>query len=304
MRISTVPDGSQCFSYISDENKINNNTKVSEVEATGIQLCHSSSLPSAINSIQEVNMTIQRLMQHVRIINLSMDELLSKANEIVAQTITQENNSSFSSDLIKIAEVRIGEPQLPMFHADLEEMTVTLVQRMNEVLRVISEASAEDITPDKGAHADNNGLKQLREIIFSGWRVQEEMNNVFKDFSSLGIKLMHDGLFSIDRQFLKEAISSNGVEVARTVKTVAGNIFEILPICIDPSSGTLIYTGKRLEDDGNDKASKVLAAIDEELEKEKTELDNRLSRAELLISYSSKLIDDLKPQSEALLAEE
>jgi hypothetical protein len=304
MRISTVPNGSQYFSYISSENKINNNTKVSEVEVTDIQLGSASGLLSPINFIQEANLAILRLMQHVRIMGQAIDDGLSQGNEAVVLVNPRENNSMADIDLTKIAEVRIGEPQLPMLHADLEEMTVTLVQRMDEVLRVISEASAEDTTPNKGAQADNNFLEQLRGIIYSGINTLEGMNVVDKDFSSLGIKLIHDGLLGVDRQSLKEAISSNGLEVARTVKTIAANIFEILPICIDPSSGTLVYTGKRLEDDGNDKASKVLAAIDEELEKEKSELDNRLSMAELLISYSNKLIDDLKPQTEALFAEE
>jgi hypothetical protein len=103
---------------------------------------------------------------------------------------------------------------------------------------------------------------------------------------------------------LKEAISSNGDEAARVIKTIAAALFETLPLCIDPNSGALVYTGKRLEDSGDDKASKVLTAMSEDLEKERTELEKRLGVAEQLISHSHRFIESLMLSSEALYGEE
>jgi hypothetical protein len=303
MRISTGLNCSQ-FPYLSKEEKINSKTKVPEVEVTGIQLRPADGFPSDIHLIQEANKAILRLSHQARMINLAMDEDLPQENEGIAPTNLTEKNPFALSDLTTIADVRIGEPQLPLLHTNLEEMAAALLERMNEVLRVNSGSSNAGIAPDDVAQEDKNSLEQIREIIVSALRIPETMNEAFRDLPSLGIKLMHDGLLSVERQSLKEAIFSNGGEVARAVKTVALNLFETLPLCIDPSSGTLIYTGERLEDGGDDKASKVLAAFGEELDKERTELEKRLSVAELLILYSNNLIADLKPQSEALIAEE
>jgi hypothetical protein len=104
---------------------------------------------------------------------------------------------------------------------------------------------------------------------------------------------MHDGSLSLNRKVLEKAISSNNEEAIRTVKTVTANLFETLPLCIDPNSGSLIYTGRKLED-GDNRASKTIASLDEELEKERTELVNKLDMAESLISHSTQFIDSLK----------
>jgi flagellar capping protein FliD len=114
---------------------------------------------------------------------------------------------------------------------------------------------------------------------------------------------MANGLLSIDHQSLKEAISSNNNEVAQTVRVVAQSLCDTLPLCIDPNSGSLNYTGKRIEDDGDSKTSKALNSLDEELEKERAELDSRLKIVDELISYSNKLIDDLMYQPAMITCE-
>jgi hypothetical protein len=260
--------GSQNLSYISQERTILNQVKLSGVEANGIVLVPGG-FSSPQDTLQALNNTIMRLMQTNGMVNESVSAL-----------------------------------QLPTPNGDLEETTTILVESVNGVLRIINEASNDDIATNKNSDAVQGCLCRLREIIESAVKTPETFNEVFRDFSSLGIKLIHDGLISLDHKTLKEAISSNGDEVARVVKTVAGNLFETLPLCIDPNSGALIYTGKRLEDSGNDKASKVLEVMSEDLEKERAELEKRLSITELLISHSNQLIDDLKPLSEALYGEE
>jgi SHS2 domain-containing protein len=198
-----------------------------------------------------------------------------------------------------VAGLHISQPNV-----DLEEMVDTLVESINEVLRIVDEARKDGVETNKNSNTVQGCLCRLREIIVSAIKNQEIANELDRDFSSLGMKLLKDGSLDIDRKTLKESISLSKGDITRVIKTITTNLFETLPLCIDPGSGTLVYTGKRLEDDGDEKASKVLAAIDEELEKERTELDTRLSVADSLIWYSKKLIDELKPQSEALLGEE
>ena len=260
--------GSQNLSYISQERKILNQVKLSGVEANGIVLVPGG-FSSSQDTLQAVNNTILRLMQTIGMVN--------------------ENVSALKS---------------PPLNADLEETVATLVESVNGVLMTINEVSNDDMATNKNSDAVQGCLCKLREIIESAVQTPETLNEVFRDFSSLGIKLTHDGLINLDHKTLKEAISSNGDEAARVIKTITATLFETLPLCIDPNSGALVYTGKRLEDSGDDKASKVLTAMSEDLEKERTELEKRLGVAEQLISHSHRFIDSLTLSSEALYGEE
>ena len=260
--------GSQNLSYISQERTILNQVKLSGVEANGIVL-----VPGGFSSFQDtlqvINNAILRLMQTIGNVN--------------------ENVSALKS---------------PPLNADLEETVATLVESVNGVLMIINEVSNDDMATKKNTDAVQGCLCKLREIIESAVKTPEILNEVSRDFSSLGIKLIHDGLISLDHKTLKEAISSNGDEAARVIKTITTALFETLPLCIDPNSGALVYTGKRLENSGEDKASKVLAAMSEDLEKERTELEKRLGVAEQLISHSHRFIESLMLSSEALYGEE
>jgi hypothetical protein len=268
MSIPVDAIGSQNLSYISQERKILNQVKPSGVEANGIALVPGGfSLPQDI--LQAVNNTILRLMQTNGMVNESVSTL-----------------------------------KLPPPNADLEETVATLVESLNGVLTIINEARNDDTVKNKNSDAVQGCLCKLREIIVSAVKTPETLNEVSRDFSSLGIKLIHDGLFEVDNKILKEAVTSSGNEIVRVIKTITAILFETLPLCIDPNSGALVYTGKRLEDSGDDKASKVLAKMSEDLEKERTELEKRLGVAELLISHSHRFIDSLTPSSEALYGEE
>ena len=268
MSIPVDAIGSQNLSYISQERKILNQVKLSGVEASGIVFDPGGN-SSFQNSVQVVNNAILRLMHTIGMVN--------------------ENVSGLQS---------------PLLNADLEETVATLVESVNGVLRIINEVSNDDIATNKNSDAVQGCLCRLREIIESAVKTPETLNEVSRDFSSLGIKLIHDGLISLDHKTLKEAISSNGDEAVRVIKTITAILFETLPLCIDPNSGALVYKGKRLEDSGDDKASKVLAAMGEDLEKERTELGKRLGVAEQLISHSHRFIDSLTLSSEALYGEE
>jgi hypothetical protein len=260
--------GSQNLSYISQERTILNQVKLSGVEANGI-VAVPSGFKSSQDTLQAINNTILRLMQTIGMVN--------------------ENVSALKS---------------PPLNADLEETVATLVESVNRVLMIINEVSNDDMATNKNSEAVKGSLCMLREIIESAVKTPDALNQESRDFSTLGIKLIHDGLINLDHKTLKEAISSNVDEAERVIKTITAALFETLPLCIDPNSGALVYTGKRLEDSGDDKASKVLTAMGEDLEKERTELEKRLGVAEQLISHSHRFIDSFMLSSEALNGEE
>jgi molybdopterin converting factor small subunit len=265
MRVPADSSGYQNLAYISRDAKILNQVKLSEGKTSWNALI-SAGFTSSQNTLQAVNTTILRLMQTI-----------GRANESVQ--FSQQN-------------------------IDLEKTVAALVENLNEVLRIINESTSNDIATNKNISIAPDCLLKLKGIIVSVLKTNKSLNEIFKDFSSLGIKLMQDDSLSLDNKTLHEAISSNPGEAARSVKTIAGTLFETLPLCIDPNSGALVYTGRRLEDSGDDTTAKVLATLSEELEKERTELEKRLSIADLLISHSNNLIDGLKPQVEALPCDE
>jgi hypothetical protein len=268
MSVPVEAIGSQNLSYISQERKILHQVKLSGVEANGVVLVPGV-FSSSKDTLQTVNNAILRLMQTIGMTNESVSGL-----------------------------------QLPTPNGDLEETIATLVESVNGVLRIINEASSDDMATNKNTDAVQGCLCKLRQIIESAVKTPEILNEVSGDFSLLGITLIHDGLINLDHKTLKEAISSNGDEAARVIKTITATLFETLPLCIDPNSGALVYTGKRLDESGDDKASKVLAAMSEDLEKERIELEKRLCVAEQLISHSHRFIDSLTLSSVALYGEE
>jgi hypothetical protein len=302
MKIWIASNGSQ-HPYFFKEDKVDNTTKVVDEKTTGIQLTTNDDRPSDINPIQAVNNAILRLVHNARIMDPVMDESLSLESEPVAKANFPDEHSLAEQDIIKTIDTATGEHRLLKINDDVEAIVITMVESVNEVLRIVSDIKEAGIAQDKSSPIGRNGLEQVREIIVSALKIPETINDVSIDTSLPGIKLAPQGFFSIDHQSLRDGISSNMADAARSIKTVAATLIEMLPLCVDPNSGALVYTGKRLEGDGDDKASEVLATVDEELEKEKVELDKRLSVAESLISYSSKLIEDLKPLSEVLFSE-
>lgn len=134
--------GSQNLLYISQERTILNQGKTSGVEANGIVLVHSS-FSSSQNTLQAINNTILRLMQTIGMVN--------------------ENVSALKS---------------PPLNADLEETVATLVESVNGVLRIINEASNDDMATNKNSDAVRGCLCKLREIIESAVKTPETLNEV------------------------------------------------------------------------------------------------------------------------------
>ncbi len=184
---------------------------------------------------------------------------------------------------------------------DYEEIAIALIEHINKTLMALDEIRDAGVPRGEGPLADKQSFEQLREIILSAFKVAESIHELPIQTLLPGITFTHEGLLNVDRLSLREAISANSNEVGRASKTVTGALLETLPLCINPNSGALVYTGKRLEDDNHDKASKVSSAVNEELEKERIELDKKLGVADLLISYSEKHIVGLKPQSETTI---
>jgi hypothetical protein len=266
MIVTVDSKGYQALFSISQEPKILNQVKLSGTENKVIALDSGGSMPPH-NTLQAVNNTILRFMQTIAMVseNVSGHELLNQ-------------------------------------NTDLEETIAALVKSMNKVLSVIKEAS---MVISNDSDIVQGSLWKLQEIIISAVKTPQALNEeVSMDLSSIGIKLMHDGSLSLNHKVLKDAISSNNGETIRTIKAVTANLFETLPLCIDPNSGSLINTGRKLEDGDDDKASKAIAALNEELEKERAELVNKLDIAELLISHTTQFIANLKFSSEMVSSEE
>jgi hypothetical protein len=259
MRVPVDSKSSQNLFSIPQGRKILNQVKLSDVETKGIVL-DPGGITSPQNNVQAVNNTLLRFMQAIGMVSES-----------------------------------VSGHELSIQNTDLEEATAVLVESVNGVLMIINEARIDDdITTVQGS------LQKLQELIIAAIENPETLSEeVSMDLSSIGIKLTPDGSLSLNHKVLEKAISSNNGEAIRTIKTVTANLFEMLPLCIDPNSGSLIYTGRKLED-GDNRASKAIAAIDEELEKERTELVNKLDMAELLISHSAQFIANLKFSSEVV----
>lgn len=300
MRVSIAPNGSQ-YPCILKEEKIDNEIKVTEGKSTEVQLPVIDRISVDAIRVQEANNAILRLANSVKMINQALDESNSPEPRSVAQTNVSDEISIPFQNVIQIANVVIGESPSPELTIDSEEIAITLVEHMNKTLMVLDEIRDADTPRGEGSLADKQGPEQLREIIVSAFKVTESIHELPTQTTLPGITFTHEGLLYVDRLSLKEAISANTVEVGRSIKTVTAALFETLPLCIDPNSGTLVYTGKGLEDGDYDKASKVSTVVNEELEKEKIELNNKLSMADLLISYSEKLIVELKPRSESTI---
>jgi hypothetical protein len=303
MKISVAPNGSQ-YPYIYKEDKLDNKTRIVEEKAKGIQLATTDGLLSNGNTIQAANNALLKLMHNARMINKTLDENPSLESDSVVQNGLSNRNSFPLEDVAKMTEVVVEKFPQQELNVDFEEIAITMVESVNEVLRIVNEIIDTDVPQGGNPQVNNNGLEKLKEIIVSALKVTNTIHEMPIDISLQSIKFVPEELFGVDHQSLKEAISSNTVEASQTIKTFARALVETLPLCIDPNSGALVYTGKRLEDEGEGKASKILAAVDEELEKERTELDKRLNVVESLMSYSNKLITDLKIQPEALITEE
>ena len=305
MRVPTESKGLQYLSHSHKEHTAHRTTNVSKVEAAG-----AVSFPKLLSSgekiLQETNLSILRLTEHVRTLNLAIDGNVSWGGENVVPVVSSDINSFMSPDLAKMEDADVVNTESSEASIDLEELAVALMESVNEVLRTVitSEVNDSKTTTDINSQADKQYMGELRAIIASAVKTLDDTNAVYRDLSSVGIKLTPKGLFEVDSKTFKEAVASSGNEVARVIKTVASNLLETLPLCIDPNSGALIYTGKRLEDSGDDKAARVLAAMSEDLEKYRTELEKRLGVAEALIAHSNRLIDSLTVPSEVFHGEE
>lgn len=299
MRISVDLNSIQ-YAYIRDKGKIDDTSK-KDITVLKSTLSNCVGFPVNIDIFQKTNNVVFRLAQKALAIILALEEGFRPENESATTTKLPEKLSLMGNDLAE--HFCAAKDGLHLSNEGLEDLVVKLVKGMNEVLGLASKEIESGVSNSKSLTSDGDGLQTLKEIILSALNTPEALNDGSTSPLFLRVKLMANGLLSIDHQSLKEAISSNNNEVARTVRVIAQSLCDTLPLCIDPNSGSLNYTGKRIEDDGDSKTSKALNAIDEELEKERAELDSRLKIVDELISYSNKLIDDLMCQPAMIACE-
>lgn len=300
MRISIDLNSIQ-YAYIRDKVKIDDTNK-KDFTALNSTLSNSLGFPANIDILQKANNAVFKLAQNAISIILSLEEGFLPENESATPVKLTDKISLMGHDFAEI--IGAGKDGLKLSDECLEDLVVKLVEGMNEVLGLSNKEIISGVSCNKSLTTDGDGLQTLKEIILSALNIPEAMNGGSLSLSLLRVKIMENGLLSIDHQSLKEAISSNTIEVARTIKAVAHNLCDTLPLCIDPNSGALNYTGKRIEGDGEEEeTSKALKAIDEEFEKEKAVLDSRLRATDELISYSNKLLEDLIHQPPMIACE-
>lgn len=243
--------------------------RISDVQINKIDSCLSES--ASQNALQAVNTAILRLIQSIEMVdrNLSAGELTNQSS-------------------------------------NLERTIVALVENVNDLLISINRVNNDNnMATSMNSDAIQSSLQKLQEIIIAILNTPGILSErVSLDASLLGIKLMQDGLLAIDHKTIKEAISSNSKEITKSVKAFSTSLLETLSFCIDPNSGNLLYFGRKLEEEGDGGTSKVFEVLNEKLEKERAELLKGLNLAELLISQSEQLIENLKISSVTFFNEE
>lgn len=262
MRVHGDSKGCQGTVLFSQDRKILNQVKTSGVHEI---ISYPNDHASQENSLQAVNNTILRHMQSLEIV----------CKELVSGELIQKSNN-------------------------LENIVVLFIDKVNGLLRIINkEKNDHTIVPNTDNDTIQRSLRMVNEIIISALDISDVIGEEdLLHLSSIGVKRMKDGLFGIDNEVIKETISSNGKEVAKTFKMVSSALLETMPFCIDPNTGNLRYIRKKLKEDGDDSTSRVSGALSERLEREKIELMKKLNITELLISRSSQFIENLEISSE------
>ena len=266
MRVSVNSKGCKDLFSFSQDNKIQNQVRPSDIEINAIAI-HSYHTTSLQNTLQTANNAILRLVQSIEMINKSVS-----VDEFQNQNVT------------------------------LEQAITKLIESMNETLSIINKVSDNfEIASNKNNNTTQDSLRKLQEMIITIFKDPEIMGEeVSADLSSFGIKLMKDGSIDINQKALKEAIILDNKEVTKAIKSVVTSLFEKMPLYIDPNSGNLINIRRKIDKESDNNTSKITAALKEKLEKERTELIKKLNLTDLLMVHSGNFIESLKLSAEIL----
>lgn len=187
----------------------------------------------------------------------------------------------------------------------IEKAFAALAKALNEILRIVDGENNQVLPVTNGGIKLEGSLCALKEIILSAIGDPHVLNEPLTDLSGVGITtfISHGGI-GLDAKGMKEALSPAPGEVIRTAKFVASALCETLPLCVDPNSGSLVFTGRKLNGDGEDKTARAVSDLGDEMEKARTELEGRLRTADSLISCSRQLINELTPAPESFIVQD
>lgn len=246
-------------------------------------------------------------LNQAKISDAQINKIDSRLSESTSQNTLQAVNNAILRLLQSLEMVikNLSAGELSNQNGNLEITIAALIESVNGLLTSIIKAGNDNsMASSRNSNAIQSSLQRLQEIMIAIVNTPNILSErVSLDLSLLGIKLMQDGLLVVDNEVIKEAISSNSKEAAKTVKAFSTSLLETMSFCIDPNTGNLLYIGRKLEEEG-DGTLKVFEALNEELEKERAELMKGLSLAELLISQSGHFIENLKISSGLLFNEE
>jgi len=221
------------------------------------------------------------------VISCSTDHVKQSTFQVLNNTILRHIQS------IEMVCKKLSEAESIDKNDNLEKIVAFFIDEVNDLLRIIDKArNYHAILTSMGNDTIQDSLQRLSEIITSMSVItgKEDLLN----FSSSGIKPMKDGLFKIENESIREAISSNGNKVAKNIKTVSATLLDKMPSFIDPNTCNFLYIGRKLKEEGDDNTSRVSETLSERLEKERIELVKKLNITESLISRSGQFIENFK----------
>jgi len=257
MRVSIGKWGSGIVPFGSQTLKTSDRRKVPEAVSNGTGLgCEGLSVSQG--SLQAVNSALLRLIQ----------------------TINRTINPEPGSELVP----SVG---------DFNEEVKALVEGLNEVLQSISDAGSDNSGTDKATSLANVYLCKVRDVIASSLEIGT-VEHGMPDAPVMVIELADNGSVRLNSRELIESTGADGSGVGRAIKAVASTLLENLPLCIDPNSGNMLYVPREAERSGDDEASRALASLRDELDKERTVLEKQLNTANLLIAHCNEFVDALK----------
>jgi len=184
-------------------------------------------------------------------------------------------------------------PELAPSVTGFNEEVKALVEGLNEVLQSISDAGSDNSGTDKGTSLANVYLCKVRGVIASSLETGKVEDGI-PDAPVMVIELVDNGSVRRNSRELTESTGADGRGVGQAIKAVASTLVENLPLCIDPNSGNMLYVPREAERRDDDEASKALASLRDELDKERTVLEKQLNTANLLIAHCNGFVHVLK----------
>ncbi len=174
-----------------------------------------------------------------------------------------------------------------------------LVGNINSALSYIKDQSAYNSDSTKPLFGDIN-LTLIKSNITDAIYTEIAGNSVYKRASDIGIAFQKDGTITLDTNTLTTALSTNSTEVVNVLRTVSDKLSDNLHLYIDPTSGSLTYMTKSIQESISG-IDKKITELNERYDKERVVLENKFNALETLIAQSTLTKNWLTQQVNAMM---